>query len=85
MNNYQVTFKSTTKKGKISEKTATFRGNDKVEAQANFEEDAAKILKFRGITREFISVQLKGKVPTFSTTEDFAARYGVAPIQYEDE
>lgn len=84
-NKYQITFKSTTKKGKGSEKTATFYGNDEARARANFEADATKMLKFRGIAREFISISATKKTPTFSAPEDFAARYGFAPLQYEEE
>lgn len=84
-NKYQITFKSTTKKGKVSEKIATFYGDTETTAKANFEADTAKMLKFRSVTREFISISGPKKNPTFSAAEDFSARYGVAPIQYEEE
>lgn len=82
---YEVTFKSTSKKGAVSTKTASFYGDTEAQAKTAFEKDAAKMLKHHGVKREFISIEFSKDNPTYSAAEDFKNRTGLDPIQYEEE
>lgn len=55
------------------------------QARKEFDKATAERSKHRSGTRQITSIISKGVNPTYSAAEDFANRYGVDPIQYEEE
>ena len=81
---YAIAFKSTMA-GETTTKTQTFPGSDEVTAKARFDSNAAKMLEYRGIKREFVSIEFLRNNKRYSIGQDFYNRTGLKPTQYEND
>jgi hypothetical protein len=74
-----------TKDGVTKPMTDTICADTAEQARVKFDADTVERSKYRSGTRQVTSVKYFMDNPTYSAAEDFANRYGVDPVQYEEE